>query len=63
LGLVKNPATNKAPPKTPNPAPPPQFLPRDMQLYPITKVIVRRFGFRKRGRPFGLFRGRLPNRN
>jgi hypothetical protein len=58
FGLTKDAATNKAPKKTLNPTPPPKYVVRPMQLYNITKVILREYSTRKRGRPFDLYRGR-----
>lgn len=58
FGLVKDPATNKAPKRVVNPSPPPKYTPRPQQLYPISNVIVRSYSTRKRGRPFDLYRGR-----
>jgi hypothetical protein len=57
LGLVVN-AANKAPPRVPKPPPGRGFIPRPMVVYPYTQITMRRWGSRKRGRPFDLLRGR-----
>lgn len=59
FGLVKDPATNKAPKRVLNPAPPPKYVVRPMRLYDITNVFIREYSTRKRGRPFDLYRGRV----
>jgi len=51
-------ADGRRPPKVLNPTPPPKYTVRPMSLQPITKVIIREYSTHKRGRPFGLYRGR-----
>lgn len=55
-------ADGRRPPKVLNPNPPPKYTPRPMSLQPIRRIIIREYSTRKRGRPFGLYRGRSRNR-